>query len=73
MREVVPTRHGPLAVTILGDRARSACLAVPDAGLNHRTCFRSLIVASGPASLLLKNFFVAFLDPAGCEVRSPFE
>lgn len=66
--EVVSTSYGPLTVTIFGDRKKSPCIAYHEVGLNHHTCFHSLVVASGPASLLLKNFYVLFIDAPGCQV-----
>ena len=67
--EIVSTSYGPLSVTIFGDRKKSPCIAYHEVGLNHKTCFHSLVVASGPGSLLLKNFYVIFIDAPGCEVR----
>ena len=67
--ETVDTSYGPITVTIFGDRKKTPCLAYHEVGLNHRTCFHSLVVASGPRSLLLKNFYVMFIDAPGCQVR----
>lgn len=67
--EVVHTRYGAITVTVFGDRSKSHCLAYHEVGLNHRTCFQSLIVASGPQSLLLKNYCIVFVDAPGCQVR----
>jgi hypothetical protein len=67
--EIVNTSIGPISVSILGDRSKSPCIAYHEVGLNHRTCFHSLVVTSGPRSLLLKNFYVIFVDAPGCEVR----
>jgi len=66
--EIVHTSYGPVTVTFYGDRSKSPCLAYHEAGLNHRTCFHSLIAASGPQSLLLKNFCIVFIDAPGCQV-----
>lgn len=66
--EVVNTSSGPIYVSIFGDRSKSPCLAYHEVGLNHRTCFHSLVVTSGPRSLLLKNFYVIFINAPGCEV-----
>jgi hypothetical protein len=41
-----------------------------DVGLNHRSCFQSLLLASGPKSLLMKNFCIYHVDAPGCQVRS---
>ncbi|KAL4536203.1 hypothetical protein Ndes2526B_g05801 [Nannochloris sp. 'desiccata'] len=65
--EVVNTSSGPIYVSIFGDRSKSPCLAYHEVGLNHRTCFHSLVVTSGPRSLLLKNFYVIFINAPGCE------
>jgi protein NDRG1 len=67
--EIVNTSSGPISVSILGDRSNSPCIAYHEVGLNHRTCFHSLVVTSGPHSLLLKNFYVIFVNAPGCEVR----
>ena len=66
--EVVNTSTGPISVSILGDRSKSPCIAYHEVGLNHRTCFHSLVVTTGPRSLLLKNFYVIFVNAPGCEV-----
>lgn len=65
---IIQSTYGPITTTVFGDRTRSPCIAYHEVGLNHRTCFRSLIVASGPNSLLLKNFFIIFIDAPGCQV-----
>lgn len=67
-QETLSTSYGPLVVTIYGDRSRSPCIAYHEVGLNHQSCFRSLIVASGPQSLFLKNFYIVFIDAPGCQV-----
>jgi pimeloyl-ACP methyl ester carboxylesterase len=64
--ETINTVHGPIHFTVYGDRSKSPCIAYSEVGLNHRTCFQSLFVASGPQSLILKNFFTVFIDPPGC-------
>ena len=66
--EVVNTTTGPLSITFFGDREKTPCIAYHEVGLSHHTCFHSLIVASGPSSLLLKNFYVIFIDAPGCQV-----
>lgn len=67
-REDIETINGKISVTIYGDRTKTPCIAYPEVGLNHQTCFQSLFVASGPQSLILKNFYTIFIDPPGCEV-----
>jgi hypothetical protein len=64
----IPTKYGPLKVTLMGSKTKSACIAYHEVGLNHSTCFHSLVVASGPQSLLLKNFCMIFIDAPGCQV-----
>jgi pimeloyl-ACP methyl ester carboxylesterase len=65
--DVVSTTYGPIRITTLGDRTKTPCIAYPDAGLTHQTCFQSLLVACGPQSLLLKNFCIVLIDLPGCE------
>lgn len=67
-QEDVITPYGTLKVTVYGDRSKTPCIAYHDVGLNHRTCFQSLLVASGPQSLIMKNFYMIFVDAPGCEV-----
>lgn len=69
--EGVQERVDGIQYTVYGDRTRTPCIALPEVGLNHRTCFQSLVVASGPQSLILKNFFLIFIDPPGCQVCLP--
>ncbi|PSC71573.1 pollen-specific SF21-like [Micractinium conductrix] len=66
--QLVETRHGPLAVTVCGDRSRTPCLTFPDVGLTHSTCWRGLLLALEGAkkSLLLRNFCFYHLDAPGC-------
>jgi len=66
-REDIETINGKISVTIYGDRTKTPCIAYPEVGVNHQTCFQSLFVASGPQSLILKNFYTIFIDPPGCE------
>lgn len=68
--QLVETRHGPLAVTVCGDRSRTPCLTFPDVGLTHSTCWRGLLLALEGAkkSLLLRNFCFYHLDAPGCHV-----
>lgn len=65
---IITTQYGPLKVTLMGSKTKSACIAYHEVGLNHSTCFHSLVVASGPQSLLLKNFCMIFIDAPGCQV-----
>jgi len=67
--EVLNTEYGPVTVTHIGDPSKPPCLAVPEVGLNHRTCFQALLAASGPHSLLLEHWRFVFVDPPGCQVR----
>lgn len=69
VEEDVQTSFGPISVTVYGDRSKTPCVALHDVGLNHRTCFQSLLVASGPQSLMARNFYMLFIDAPGCEVR----
>lgn len=62
------TRWGPLSVTICGDRGKTPCLTFHDVGLNHHSCFQSLLLACGPKSLLLKHFCFYHVDAPGCQV-----
>lgn len=66
--ESVDTRWGPLTVTVCGERGRTPCLTLHDVGLNHRSCFQSLLLAAGPKSLLSKNFCFYHVDAPGCQV-----
>ena len=66
--EGIQEENKGITYTLYGDRNQTACIAIPEVGLNHRTCFQSLFVASGPQSLILKNFYTIFIDPPGCEV-----
>ncbi|EFN58770.1 hypothetical protein CHLNCDRAFT_140515 [Chlorella variabilis] len=65
--ESVDTRWGPLTVTVCGERGRTPCLTLHDVGLNHRSCFQSLLLAAGPKSLLSKNFCFYHVDAPGCQ------
>lgn len=62
---VVETVDGALEVTIFGNQGKTACIAYPEVGLSHKTCFRSLLTALGPQSLLMKNYYIIFIDPPG--------
>lgn len=66
-KELVSTSYGEIQVTFLGDRKNSPCIAYPDAGLNGRTSFQSLLVASGSKSLLVHHFCIILVDLPGCE------
>lgn len=69
IEESIETPFGNITVTIYGDRSKTPCIAYHEVGTNHQTCFQSLLVASGPQSLILRNFFLIFIDAPGCEVR----
>ena len=64
---VVPTRYGPLTVTVQGDPRARPLLTYHDVGLNHRTCFQPLFVCAGPSSDLVKRFRVHHIDAPGCQ------
>jgi len=64
---VVPTRYGPIAVTVHGDRAKPPLLTFHDVGLNHRTCFQPLFVCAGSSSDLCTRFCAYHVDFPGCE------
>lgn len=63
----VHTKYGSITVTIVGDRRASPCITYHDVGLNHRSCFQSLLVCSGSRPLLNKNFCFYHIDAPGCQ------
>lgn len=64
---VVTTRHGPVTVTVQGDRRKPALVTFHDVGLNHRTCFQPLFVCAGPRSDLVSKFCAYHIDAPGCQ------
>jgi protein NDRG1 len=64
---VVTTRHGPVTVTVQGDRRKPALVTFHDVGLNHRTCFQPLFVCAGPRSDLVNKFCAYHIDAPGCQ------
>lgn len=63
----VDTRWGPVSVTVSGAQGGTPCLTFHDVGLNHRSCFQSLLLALGPKSLLLRNYTLYHVDAPGCQ------
>lgn len=68
IHQYVETRYGRIRVTFYGDRTKTPCIAYHEVGLNHQTCFQTLLIASGSQSLMMKNFYMIFIDAPGCEV-----
>ncbi|KAK3268676.1 hypothetical protein CYMTET_22832 [Cymbomonas tetramitiformis] len=66
----VSTPHGPISVTVSGDRSKSALITYHDVGLNHRSCFQGLLLCSGASSLLANNFCIYHIDAPGHEDNS---
>ncbi|CAI5974112.1 unnamed protein product [Closterium sp. NIES-65] len=65
--ETVMTTHGPLRVTVCGNRSLPPLLTYHDIGLNHSTCFEGLMLCPDTAHLLLGNFCIYHIDAPGHE------
>jgi len=63
----IPTKYGPISVTVMGDRSASPCITFHDVGLNHQACFQGLLVCSASRPLLVKNFCFYHIDAPGCQ------
>eukprot|EP00210_Caulerpa_lentillifera_P009105 g8683.t1 len=63
----VYTQYGPLTVTVSGDVSKKPCLTYHDVGLNHKSCFTSLLVCSANTPFLLQNFCFYHIDAPGSE------
>ena len=67
-RVVVSTPHGPVVVTVCGDRARLACVTFHDVGLRHSSCFQGLlVVASAERASFPGRFCFYHIDAPGAE------
>ncbi|XP_062195172.1 protein NDL1-like isoform X1 [Phragmites australis] len=64
----VRTRHGPLSVSVYGDKDKPALITYPDVALNYMSCFQGLFFCPEAASLLLHNFCVYHINPQGHEL-----
>ncbi|GJP37494.1 hypothetical protein CLOM_g21892 [Closterium sp. NIES-68] len=65
---LVPTRFGPLRVTISGDRRNHPLLTYHDIALDHASCFGALFRCPDTAPLLRQHFCVFHVDAPGHEV-----
>ncbi len=67
-RVEVVTPHGPVAVTVCGDRTRSACVTFHDVGLRHSSCFQGLlVVAAAERASFPERFCFYHIDAPGAE------
>ncbi|CAI5981218.1 unnamed protein product [Closterium sp. NIES-65] len=69
--ELVPTRFGPLRVTISGDRRNHPLFTYHDIALDHASCFGALFRCPDTAPLLRQHFCVFHVDAPDHEFRSP--
>ncbi|CAI5514064.1 unnamed protein product, partial [Closterium sp. Naga37s-1] len=66
--ELVPTRFGPLRVTISGDRRNHPLFTYHDIALDHASCFGALFRCPDTAPLLRQHFCVFHVDAPDHEV-----
>ncbi|CAI5517048.1 unnamed protein product [Closterium sp. Naga37s-1] len=66
--ELVPTRFGPLRVTISGDRRNHPLFTYHDIALDHSSCFGALFRCPDTAPLLRQHFCVFHVDAPDHEV-----
>ncbi|GMH40681.1 hypothetical protein BSKO_08585 [Bryopsis sp. KO-2023] len=65
--KTIHTRYGPVVVTCHGDPSCTPCVTYHDVGLNHSSCFQSLLVCSSNRPLLVENFCFYHIDAPGSE------
>eukprot|EP00897_Mesotaenium_endlicherianum_P004753 jgi/Mesen1/4305/ME000022S03594 len=62
--------HGPIHVTVCGNRTKAGLVTYHDVGLNHMTCFQGLFMCTDFSSILLHNFCIYHIDAPGHEAEA---